>query len=174
MTINGKQKGARGEREVVKLLKSWWAQVEPTAEFYRQPLSGGWGSLNVRGKLRACGDIGTTSETFCFTVEVKLRESWSPEALAAGHRSPVWRWWMQAVKAAKEEGNIPLLIFRKNRYPWHIIIPEIEATRVTIASPVLTWKKFSKGVNVCPWPICFLAQDVFAEHPAEVTTRLRK
>ncbi len=105
------------------MIETWWAQVEPGAQFVRTPLSGGWGNPQLRGEFKASGDLMTKANRWPFCVEVKRREAWTWERLRAGKRSPVLKWWRQAVKQAEEMGAIPMLWFRRNREPWYVMIP---------------------------------------------------
>lgn len=120
----GHRKGPRGEIEVAKLLKKWWAPIEPTARFKRTPLSGGWGDADTRGGFKVAGDICTTAKRWPFTVEVKRREGWKFGTFSAGRRSPIWGWWRQCIEQAAEEDRTPLLWVRKNRQPWLVLAPE--------------------------------------------------
>lgn len=120
---NGRVKGSVAEREVAALLAAWWRPLEPSTEFVRTPLSGGWSSPTVRGGFRASGDIMTTSPTFPFTVEVKRRESFAWATLLAGRASPVWGWWAQATKAAREQGGHPMLWLKRNGERWRVALP---------------------------------------------------
>lgn len=120
--MNGRQKGNSAERELAKKLQNWWEPFEK-AEFVRTPLSGGWGGKDLRAGFRASGDIMTTSERWPFSVEVKRREGWAWKPFLNGKKSPVWGYWRQAAAQAKEMGGIPLLFFRRNREPWHVLLP---------------------------------------------------
>lgn len=124
--MNGRTKGSVAEREVAGLLAEWWQRKDPTADFCRTPLSGGWGNPATRGSYKASGDIMTTSTSFPFVVEVKRREGFSFDLLIRGLRggkSPVWGWWQQACTAAREQRGIPLLWLRRNREPWRVMLP---------------------------------------------------
>lgn len=120
---NGRRKGNTAELEVAKLLQVWWRQHEPTAEFVRVPLSGGWATPKVRGEFRTSGDLMTTASTFPFTIEVKRRESFAWGNVLAGRRSPVWAWWEQAITQGVEAKLVPLLWARKKGEPWWVIAP---------------------------------------------------
>lgn len=135
MGLSQRQKGASAEREVAAKLQSWWEQLEPGCRFVRTPASGGWGAgAAVRKDFATSGDLMTTAKLFPFCVEVKRREGWSDEVLfgtklvnARGERlqseSPVWAWWRQAQAAAREQGAVPLLAFRRSHQPWRVIVP---------------------------------------------------
>lgn len=123
--MNGRTKGSVAEREVAELLAEWWQKHDPTADFCRTPLSGGWGNPARRGSYKASGDIMTTSASFPFVVEVKRRESFSFDSLVRGLRggkSPVWGWWAQTCVAANEQGGVPQLWLKRNREPWYVVM----------------------------------------------------
>lgn len=122
-------KGNAAEREVAALLAKWWAPVEPEAKWCRTPLSGGWGGPQIRSGFFASGDLMTTAKRWPFVVEVKRREGWAWSTLLNGRPCPVWGWWRQSLKAAAEMNGIAILFFRRNREPWHVMLPkEIRAT----------------------------------------------
>lgn len=135
-----RQKGNVAEREVAALLRQWWSDVEPEAEWARTPLSGGWGGASARAGFRASGDLMTTAVRFPFTVEVKRREGWAWSTLIAGKRSPVWGWWKQAQTQAAEMKVEPMLWFRRNRQPWRVLIREEYATACGIELFYVGWK----------------------------------
>jgi hypothetical protein len=119
---NGRQKGSVGEREVARLIQQWWATVDAKAKFVRTPLSGGWGTAQVRSDFRASGDLMTTSFSFPWCVEIKRREGWKLGNVIGGEKSPVWGWWAQTWTAAQEAGADPMLWFRKNNEPWYVML----------------------------------------------------
>jgi len=117
VTVNSRAKGKRGEREVAALLRAWWSQYEPDAQFASTPGSGGWSTAKMREEFRATGDICTTAQRFPFAIEVKYRQGWSLRNFEHGFASPVWGWWAQAVREAKEAKAEPMLWVRKNLEP---------------------------------------------------------
>ena len=121
--MNSRQKGSVAEREVAKLIEKWWSQIEMTAKFVRTPLSGGWGTPQIRSDFRASGDLMTNSFAFPWTVEIKRREGWLMKNVLRAAKSPVWFWWAQTIRAAEETGAQPMLWFRKNSEPWYIMLP---------------------------------------------------
>ncbi len=131
----GRPKGSKAEIEIAKLLEPWWSTFEPfdangnPIRFVRTPLSGGWGSKDTRAGFKTSGDLMSTAVKFPFVVEVKRREGWSWKPFLNGKKSPVWAWWLQACKAAAEQDGCPLLVFRKNREPWHAILPVMAYVR---------------------------------------------
>ncbi len=127
--MGSRDKGSTAEREVAKLLETWWQQREPSARFVRVPLSGGWGTPQLRPDFKASGDLATNSDSFFFTVEVKRREGWVWKTLLALRPSPVWGWWRQAQVQAGECGREPMLWFRKSREDWHVMVRRAWALR---------------------------------------------
>lgn len=172
MTINGRQKGNRNEREVARLLQSWWQSREPGCEFIRTPLSGGWGTATTRGSFKASGDLMTTATQFPYVVEVKAREGWNVKNIMAGARSPVWSWWAQTVKAALEqEGGIPMLWFKKRGtgskpFPWLVMLPLASA----ILKPDVTYQTAAKaGVEYSGYrPVLYFADRLLAMSPKDI------
>lgn len=120
-----RDKGARGEREVLAILADWWRKVEPDFVFVRSPGSGGWSHAHA---FKAKGD-GTARRangepsTFPFLLEVKRREGFNWDRVVAGKLGPVRGWWEKTVEQARAQGAIPLLVFRKSRHPWHVMAP---------------------------------------------------
>lgn len=165
---NGRAKGSVAEREVAALLAAWWRGIEPTAEFVRTPLSGGWSSPTVRGGFRASGDIMTTSPSFPFVVEVKRREAFAWGTFLKGRKSPVWEWWEQACRAADEQGGTPMLWLRHNGESWRIVLPgdASPAFRLDAIVPrrFLYGKIPSRGLR--PDVMVFAANAVLAVSPA--------
>jgi hypothetical protein len=116
-----RQKGAKAEIEVADLLQAWWSQLEPGCIFKRTPSSGGWASPDARRGFQTSGDLVTTAKRFPFTVECKRREI-SLRNFLAWRPSPVWGWWMQAQRQAKEQGGEPMLLLRVSRGPWMMLL----------------------------------------------------
>lgn len=157
MKINSRRKGKAAEREVARLLEVWWGGVEPGIKFRSTPLSGGFSTPDVRGAFEMAGDLMTTAESFPYCVEVKHRQNWSEKTFVAGKKSPLWSWWKQAQKSALEENKIPLLIFRKNRMEWRVIIPEETMSRLSVCEPCHVWPEFKFDVGL--HPVCYWAKD---------------
>lgn len=132
MAFGSRQKGARAELEVARLLQEWWREVEPGCVFKRTPGSGGWSKGDAGADFGAAGDLVTSAKTFPWCVEVKAREGWAWSTLLADRPSPVWKWWAQACTAAMESRLEPILIFRHRREPWHAILRRHEADRLEI------------------------------------------
>lgn len=116
--ISSRDKGARGERDVLKRFEEWWnPNNEENKKFFRTPGSGGLHTMGFRFQgIDISGDITTPDSQFPFTVEVKNCEGWHLEQLLTAPKSDIYKWWAQAVEETPE-GRIPLLIFKKNRHP---------------------------------------------------------
>lgn len=127
MPFGSRGKGKKGEREVAKLIEPWWQKLEAGCRFVSTPQSGGWQAPEVRSSMKMCGDLCTTAKRFPFCIEVKRRERFGWKAVFEGRRSPVWTWWKQCCDAAKLQGDVPLLLFRKNKEPWWAIQDWIQA-----------------------------------------------
>jgi len=108
-----RQKGQRGERDVIKLLK----QHFPEWEFKRTPMSGGWGGSP---EFKTCGDIVTNCPDWAYTIEVKHQK-----ALSFLHvlqfSGEIKEWFTQVMQDAKKNNNTPLLVFRRNNVPWYVL-----------------------------------------------------
>ncbi len=177
MTFGSRPKGARAELEIAELLRAWWDPLEPGCIFKRTPGSGGWSSPQARAEFRTSGDLVTTARRFRFCVEVKRREQWSDATLLAGRKSPVWKWWKQACKAALESGgDTPLLIFRRSRRPWMAMVSVYawSASARSLITPV-RWDSRSlesKGVDYGDrLPVMFALSQLLETRP-EIWARM--
>lgn len=165
-------KGKVNERVVAKIIQAWWLQFEPGVEFTRTPQSGGWHSPKVRAGFRASGDLMTTSTRFPFCIEVKRREAWSLEWLVKGRASPVWDWWKQTQKAAKEVDCEPMMWFRHNRREWLVMVRHAflmtKGIGASMRGPWLSWygDKFAKH-DAGELPVVFAARLFLVTDPAE-------
>jgi len=119
--INSRDKGARGEQQVVKLLKAWWG-----SEFYRTPRSGAFATQGFSHKdMSVAADVVTPDHTFPFSVEVKWQESWNMEQLLKSAICDPWKWWEQCVTECTVN-KIPLLVFKRNNQPWFYMLEELD------------------------------------------------
>lgn len=128
-----KRKGNRSEREVAKLLQTWWGH----GDFVRTPSSGGWATKTVREGFRTAGDIVTNVADWPFTVENKSQESWSLDALMHNDGCIAFGWWKQALSETPE-GSHALLIAGRNRIPRVVMFnPQ---TIVTLTQGARPWE----------------------------------
>lgn len=95
MTVNSKQKGARSERELAKLLREH-------------------GYENARRSAQYCGNTGDAADIVDalpgFHIECKHQET-----------TKIWDWLAQAERDHKE-GTIPIVVFRRNRSKWQVCL----------------------------------------------------
>jgi hypothetical protein len=157
--INGHSKGGRAERAVVQVIQPWWRRLEPSVDFCRTPLSGGWGKAqgsNVASHFNACGDLMCTSARFPFCIEVKWREQWSYDNFVDGKPTPPWGWWRQCVKAATLQGGgaVPMMWHKKNRrrstrgeFPWIVTVPKSYADEARLSTPCIQWSEQTLKAN---------------------------
>lgn len=120
---NGKQKGNRAERALVKKFAKWWG-----SEFYRTPGSGSFATRGYTGDVDMHGDIITPDKTFPFCVESKNCEGWHIEQLITSPKCDIWKWWQQTVSETPQN-KIPLLVFTRNRQPDFFMMRENDIDR---------------------------------------------
>ena len=175
---NGRQKGNVAEREIAKKFQNWWEQIEPGVKFCRTPGSGGFGTPVIREDFSLSGDIMTNSKKFPFSVEVKRRENWAIKSIINGGKSPVWKWWIQTIRAANEMKKDPLLIFRKNcttrkkgvgllSSEWFIMLPA-DYNKI-IKVPIRKWlpEEFKPGVDYGGvLPVLYFDYQLFTNNPS--------
>jgi len=108
-----RQKGARWEKEVARLLGEWYYK-DPTS-LYRTA-----GSGTLHGRADQVGDIGVARSglgPFVFSVECKHVEKWDiGDVLTRGESSLLISFWKQCRRSAGG-GKIPLLLLKQNHKP---------------------------------------------------------
>ena len=115
--VNGRQKGARGERQVKLMLQKWWG-----GKFFRSPGSGAFATRGFSSKVAdMSGDIVTTDPTFPFSVECKWREDWLLEQLLTAKKCVIHAWWQQTLQQTPSD-KIALLIFKRNNSQWYYMM----------------------------------------------------
>ena len=93
--INSKQKGKTAELEIAHILQEN-------------------GFTDARRTAQYCGNTGDASDVIGldgYHIEVKHQETLQID-----------KWWDQATHDAEKSGNIPLLVFRKNRQKWRVCL----------------------------------------------------
>jgi hypothetical protein len=129
------------------------------------PLTGHW-----KGK----GDILHRPDVqFPFAVEVKFVQGWSLDGLY----SPdwiVWKWWGQAKYQAVESDLLPLLLFRKNRYPWMAMVTQEVATCLALNLPVVSVELPGEDVVVVPLAVLTKTSDRLASVSRSAAKSTRK
>jgi len=108
MTINIRQKGAEGEREVAKLLTPIITEVMTAMAFPAAEIEAAQKMVQRNQNQSAVGGADLNN-VFGMAVEVKRQEQLS-----------VNTWWAQCVKSAERNKELPLLIWRQNRKPWRV------------------------------------------------------
>lgn len=99
MAKASKEKGKKGEREVVAILKQYFP------------------GLFKRNTIGTANSDLIVPENFPYSVEVK-----NSKALRFQHllfpTKELLEWWQQAEKQAKDEGKLPLLVVKVERVGW--------------------------------------------------------
>ena len=125
---NSKQKGNRGEREVVELCKKWWNDDT----FMKSPESGGMATMlegfgapkDLIGRL--AGDLLVPTD-FPFCIESKRYKEIDLYSLIRNpENSDITQWWDQCVNDAKKASKVPLLTFREDRKKRYAAIRTID------------------------------------------------
>lgn len=140
---NSRVKGSRGELDVAQMFSRWSGEV-----VRRTPQSGGWS--NARFGVTA--DLVCANKAFPFHVEVKHREGWVLDDLVTGNRrehdKSIVQWWKQCVGSCpvlkgKKGGALfqkkPLLVFRRNRQPWLVMMRWVECVHEDAAKFTLPY-----------------------------------
>ena len=106
MSINIRQKGANGEREIIK-------HLEPIIRRVMQ--EGGFALPDVgivqRNQNQSAVGGSDLSNTFGLAIEVKRQEQLS-----------INTWWNQCDAAAKRNGEVPVLLYRQNHKAWRCVM----------------------------------------------------
>ena len=63
------------------------------------------------------------------------------QRLLDGRPSPIWRFWIQAQTQATKDDLIPMLWFRRNREPWHVLLPFEYAKAFPLPPPEQAWSR---------------------------------
>lgn len=108
MSINVRQKGQSGEREVADMLNFIIYQVMKELGYPEEEALKGMTTVQRNQNQSAVGGNDLTN-CLGLSIEVKRQEALSVPA-----------WWRQCVTVAERNGEVPVLIYRQNRKPWHI------------------------------------------------------
>lgn len=111
MPINSRKKGAKNERKITALYKTWTGY-----DFARTPASGG---LRWKHNQNIVGDLVCTDERhspkFPFTVEAKsYREINFEHLISTNAKIKILEFWDQATTDASRANKIPILMMRYN------------------------------------------------------------
>ncbi len=108
MSINIRNKGASGEREVAKLLNTVVTEVMSAMAYTAEEVEAARTSVQRNQNQSAVGGCDL-SNVFGMAVEVKRQESLQVPA-----------WWRQTVAAAERNNELPVLVYRQNRKAWRV------------------------------------------------------
>lgn len=106
--INIRQKGAEGERQVIKILTPIIVDVMRKLNCPDEEVEKALKMVQRNQNQSAVGG-NDLSNTFGLSIEVKRQE-----ALSVG------TWWAQCCAAAERNNELPVLIYRQNNKPWKI------------------------------------------------------
>jgi hypothetical protein len=113
---NSRRKGNRNELDIAKVFSNWSGEL-----VRRTPGSGGWSTE----KFGVTADLVCPKKAFPFHVEVKNRQGWFLDDLVTGarddHDKSIVQWWIQCTTSCPAK-KIPLLVFRRSRQPWLVMI----------------------------------------------------
>jgi len=156
---DSRRKGNRGELEVAEMFARWCGEV-----VRRTPQSGGWSNA----RFGVAGDLVCANEAFPFHVEVKHREGWTLDDLIVGtrreHDKSIVQWWKQCLESCPKTRHAgggadldkePLLVFRRNRQPW-LVMMTWESCRHDFAA------RFTLPYAPCP-DVAVMLLDVFLD-----------
>ena len=109
MAINIRQKGAEGERQVIKMLTPIIQDVMRAMEFPEDKVAAALKMVQRNQNQSAVGG-NDLSNTFGLSIEVKRQEQLA-----------INTWWAQCEAAAARNNELPVLIFKQNNKPWRFI-----------------------------------------------------
>lgn len=110
MSINIRQKGADGERQVAKALNEVIMNVLRQEQWSPEVIAGCQKCVQRNQNQSAVGGCDL-SNVFGLAIEVKRQEQLS-----------VNTWWSQCVSAATRNREFPVLVYRQNRQAWRVVM----------------------------------------------------
>ena len=134
MTINVRQKGQEGERQVAKALNEI---INELLVKYGIPLPEK--PIVQRNQNQSAVGGNDLSNVFGISIEVKRQEQLA-----------VNTWWQQCLKAAEANGEFPVLIYRQNNKAWHVVmlmwvqLPAGEGASAVQVRAEMDWDSFLK------------------------------
>jgi hypothetical protein len=108
MVLNARTKGANGEREIADMLNFIIYKTMKDLGYPEQDCLKAMTTVQRNQNQSAVGGNDLTN-VLGLSVEVKRQETLSVPA-----------WWRQTVAAAERNKEVPVLIYRQNRKPWHV------------------------------------------------------
>ena len=109
MTLNSRNKGANGEREVVRLMNEIIAKVLAADEWDDVVKATALGCIQRNQAQSAVGGHDLNG-VFGMSVEIKRVENLQIE-----------KWWQQCVSQSERNGEHPVLLYRQNHQPWRCL-----------------------------------------------------
>ena len=111
MAINVRAKGQTGEREIADMLNFIIYQAMqrhgfPEAECLK--------AMSTVQRNQNQSAVGGNDLTNCLGLSIEVKRQ---EALS------IPQWWRQTVAAAQRNNEVPVLMYRQNRKPWHVRLP---------------------------------------------------
>jgi hypothetical protein len=107
--IDIRQKGASGEREVLKTL-NYIIYTCMKAQGFDEATCGKALMAVQRNQNQSAVGGNDLCDTFGMSFEVKRQEALS-----------INTWWKQCVSAAKPNNDLPVLVYRQNHGAWHVV-----------------------------------------------------
>ena len=141
----GKHKGSGFERDMCRLLSSWWSSGETEEVFWRAD-SGG--KAKTTKSMHLCGDLFQFNFDYpklpC-SVEAKFHKDFDWEVLfeetVGSSTQNIINWWKQCSEDAKRAKLIPAMIFKKNFRQAFVMLPfNCVPPSVRRNVPFIVWK----------------------------------
>ena len=170
--VDGRKKGNNYENAICRVLSVW---LFPTLNaktpvehlpFRRQSTA----IMPIVGHWNGSGDLlhrpGLEGK-WPFCVECKCIEGWTLDGMLSA-KWPVWSWWEQAERQAREADLAPLLVCGRNRRPDYAFLREGDATCLGLLSKAILAQRRSERLAVV------LLDDLVSVDPAllrSVSTR---
>lgn len=122
--MRSKEKGARFERKVCRLLSLWWSDGKSDRVFWRAPTF-----KQPDGTVHQCGDIVQIDLSYpkcpyCF--ELKHHKDFRLEDFLTGKKSGIVSWWEQTIQECPP-GMKPVLIVHRDRGPTLVLSKHIKS-----------------------------------------------
>jgi len=133
--INSRTKGSSFERKIAKIFNNKFN----TTEFSRTPGSGAFATTHsLPDHLKIYGDL-ITPQNFKYCIECK--KGYNKENLYSlyNYSSDFWKFIGQCEKDSEKCNKIPMIIFKQDRHPTLVIIPDYVQT--TEGYPYIKIKK---------------------------------
>ena len=106
MSINIRQKGQEGEREVARALNSIVTSLLEAAKLPDPKMP-----YFQRNQNQSAVGGSDLTNPFGLAIEVKRQEAFA-----------VNTWWKQCIVSAQKTGEVPILVYRKNKMSWRVIM----------------------------------------------------